>query len=140
MNINRGVFRLWTVVTVLWLLAGCALLWNSLTVRQILKIEGVIVSVEPHKVAIGQGATDSDLDEIFDALPWNRFAKYDPALLAKHEADRDLFKKGYQAAIQEIPRQTHMLVWSSAVFLLVPFVLLALIKALVWIGRGFLSD
>ncbi len=140
MNIARGVFRLWVVLTCLWFAMGIALVWNSATLRQVLKLDGVLVPLAGQLIEVDHGATDGDLDEVFDAFPWNRFAKFDPSWVAKHEAERAAFKRDYKASVQSIPSRAVGLIWSAAIFASVPFLLLAFIKIAAWIGRGFLSN
>lgn len=140
MNLGRGFFRIWIVFAFLWVCLGCALVWQNGALQRLAGTGEVIVPLGEKNVAIGQGAVESELDEIFDATRGNRFAKYNPARLAQQESERAQFKVAVHERIQSIPNEVAELAFTSVLFLSVPIFLLGLGKLLKWIGMGFRSS
>jgi acylphosphatase len=137
-NFSRGFFRLWLIFSLLWIALGFAFLWNSTVIRQSLGLEGLVINLQQGpKVNVELGASDSELEEIFEKLPWNRYAKDNPAKRAEIETERLKFKALYRASERKLASDKQSLLLVGTGYVFVPIVLLFLGLAFRWVAAGF---
>lgn len=127
MNWRRGLFRLWLVLSVLWIGVVGVITWWKFPVD-----DWVVVSEEPDRNPPPPGFT-------VDKPPFDPSKPFTIVKPRPHEFDPDEYLASKRAEdMRALTKERHSAIWFASILaLLPPALVLALGSALVWAFRGF---
>jgi hypothetical protein len=140
-NLGRGFLRLWIAGTSIWLFVGGTVLISDGIIQRYWGLEPLTIQFTNEQVEVEVNASEYDLDQKFDALTWNKFAKYGPTktavqIAAKNELRRR-FKALHRAKVSQTADEMRTSLLTAFWFSIVPLAFLAFGFLVRWIFIGF---